>query len=219
MGLIVLGLTVIQVLYQHGYFNLDMARATSIPLSFFAIGLSGLAAVEILTRSFYAMRDTRTPVIVSIAQFIFKIALSLILINLASINYVYGLAALAFTTSLANTVEAIVLFWLLHQRIGDMQIKPLLGFIGRVVAASLVMGAVLWILSFILDRILVTTAEPRMTLIGIILALIKLIIEIAIGSFVYIKTARMLGVEELGSIERFLGPLRRILNRLNLKWV
>jgi putative peptidoglycan lipid II flippase len=219
VGLIVLGLTVIQVLYEHGYFNLDMARATAVPLSFFAFGLSGLAAVEILTRSFYAMRDTRTPVIVSIAQFVFKIALSLILINLSSINYIYGLAALAFTTSLANIVEAGVLFWLLHQRIGDMQIKSLLGFIGRVVVASIIMGVALEILSFILNKILVTTVELHMGLGGIIMALIKLIIEIAIGGFVYIKAARMLGIEELGSVERLLGPLRRVLNRLNLNWL
>jgi putative peptidoglycan lipid II flippase len=83
VGLIVLGLPIIQVLLEHGAFSLQDAVLTTYPLTGFAIGLAGLASVEILTRSFYALRDSVTPVIVSVAQFIFKIALSLLLINAA----------------------------------------------------------------------------------------------------------------------------------------
>jgi integral membrane protein MviN len=219
IGLMIIGLTVIQVLFQHGYFTLQMAQDTNVALIFFSLGLSGLAAVEILTRSFYAMRDTRTPVTVSIAQFVFKIALSLILINLAAFGAVYGMAALAFTTSLANIVEASVLFWLLDQRIGKMQTRQLLLFIGRVMLASLAMGVALFIVRYVLDLFLVTTAQQSMGWAGVLLAAIKLVIEIAIGGFVYIRVARMFGIEELGSIERLLGPVRRILNRLNLNWL
>ena len=48
------------------------------PLVFFSIGLLGLSLVEILTRSFYALHDSRTPVEVSILQFMFVIGLSII---------------------------------------------------------------------------------------------------------------------------------------------
>ncbi|HEV7235225.1 MAG TPA: murein biosynthesis integral membrane protein MurJ, partial [Ktedonobacteraceae bacterium] len=71
IGLIFLGLPIIQVLLEHGAFTLADAQSTVFPLVGFAIGLAGLAAVEILTRSFYAMRDSTTPVIVSVGQFIF----------------------------------------------------------------------------------------------------------------------------------------------------
>ena len=219
VGLMIIGLTVVQVLFQHGYFTLQMSQDTNVALFFFSLGLSGLAAVEILTRSFYAMRDTRTPVTVSIAQFIFKIALSLILINLAVFGKDYGMGALAFTTSLANIVEAAVLFWLLEQRIGNMQIKQMLAFIARVIMASLIMGVALFIVRYILDLFLVTTVHQNMGFVGVLLAALKLVIEIAIGGFVYIRVARMFGIEELGSIERLLGPARRILNRLNLNWL
>ena len=82
VGLIVLGLPIVQVLLEHGAYNLQSAIFTTFPLAGFAIGLAGLSSVEILTRSFYALRDSITPVIVSVLQFIFKIALSLILINM-----------------------------------------------------------------------------------------------------------------------------------------
>ncbi len=104
-----------------GTFDLNDAVLTAYPLAGFALGLAGLSAVEILTRSFYALRDSRTPVIVSIVQFAFKIALSLILINLAVYGPGWGTGALAFSTSLASTAEAIVLLWLLQQRIGGFE--------------------------------------------------------------------------------------------------
>ncbi len=86
-------------------------------------GWPGLASVEILTRSFYAMRDSRTPVLISIAQFIFKIALSIIFIQIA-VNWgiAWGLGALALSTSIAGLLEAFVLLWLLHQRVGGLAV-------------------------------------------------------------------------------------------------
>ena len=58
VGLIVLGLPIIQVLLEHGAYSLDNALSTSVPLAFFSVGLIGLSLVEILTRTFYALRDT-----------------------------------------------------------------------------------------------------------------------------------------------------------------
>ncbi len=212
VGLIVLGLPIIQVLLQHGRYTLKDAQYTAVPLAFFAIGLGGLAAVEILTRSFYAMRDTKTPVIVSVTQFAFKIALSVILINVGVLGAQWGLGALAFATSLANILEALALFWLLNQRIGDMQVKALGIFLARVLGASVAMGVCLLAVRFILDLLLVTTRDQSMGLLGTVLALIKLLIELFVGIFVYIRSSRLLGIEELG-------PVKRILDRLKLSWI
>ncbi|HLZ80182.1 MAG TPA: murein biosynthesis integral membrane protein MurJ, partial [Ktedonobacteraceae bacterium] len=140
VGLIVLGLPIVQVLLQHGAYNLQSAFFTTFPLAGFAMGLAGLSMVEILTRSFYALRDSTTPVIVSVLQFIFKIALSLILINMAVWGPQWGTFALAFSTSIAGSLEAIVLLWLLNERIGDLQLRVLSVYAGRILLAALAMG-------------------------------------------------------------------------------
>src|SRR5581483_526532 len=104
-----------QVLLEHGAFGLSSAVATSIPLAFFALGLAGLACVEILTRSFYAFRDSKTPVIVIVAQFVLKILLSLLLLQVVHAvqwGSSWGLGALALSTSLAGLLEAAVLLYL-----------------------------------------------------------------------------------------------------------
>jgi putative peptidoglycan lipid II flippase len=212
VGLIILGLPVIQVLLQHGHYNLANAQATYFPLAAFAFGMAGLCAVELLTRSFYAMRDTKTPVIVSITQFIFKIALSLILVNAAVWGTGWGLAGLATSTSVANILEASVLFWLLDQRIGEMQTKELLKFIGRVLLASLIMAVAVFAARELLDHLFDTTSSQSTGIIGTLEAMIKLGIEAFIGLFVYIRVSRRMGVQELGSF-------KRLLDRLKLSWI
>ena len=225
VGLIVLGLPIIQVLLEHGRFSLANAQSTVVPLAFFAFGLTGLTAVEILTRSFYAMRDSTTPVIISVGQFVFKIALSLLLINVAVFGAQWGMGALAFSTSIAGLVEAILLFWLLHQRVGGLQIRETALFTGRVLLASLAMGLALLIIRNVLDfglstvanhvyvlTFLDTTRTQSLGLLGTFVALIKLILEVLVGLIVYIRVARLLGIEELG-------PIKRVLDRLKLSWI
>jgi putative peptidoglycan lipid II flippase len=224
VGLIVLGVPIIQVLLQHGRFSLDDAQSMAVPLAFFAVGLAGHALVEILTRSFYALRDSTTPVIVSVGQFIFKIALSLLLINAAVWGVQWGLGALAFATSFAALLEAVVMFWLLHQRIGGFQLKELSLFCGRVALAALAMGVALFITRSILDFGLGlvglmpflawvdTLRTPSLGLPGTLVALGKLLIEMFVGVFAYVRVARLLGIEEMG-------PLKRVLDRLKLSWI
>jgi len=215
VGLIVLGLPIIQVLLQHGAFTLDNAISTAIPLAFFAVGLTGLASVEILTRSFYALRDSKTPVTVSISQFILKIALSLLLINAAGWGLQWGLGGLALSTSIAGLLEAFALLWLLQERIEGLELRNLGLFSARVLLASLAMGLGLLIVRFVLDHILVTTQAQSLGFGGTLAAIIKLLIELAVGLFIYIRVTRLLGIEEFWNQ----GPVKRLLERFKLSWL
>jgi putative peptidoglycan lipid II flippase len=219
VGLAVLALPVIQVLYEHGAFSLADAQSTAVPLTFFAFGLAGLAAVEILTRAFYALRDSTTPVVVSVGQFLFKIALSIVLIDIAVWGAQWGMGVLAFSTSLAGLLEAAVLVWLLHQRIGGLQLRELGLYIVRVLIAAAVMGIVLLILRFILDHIFVTTTNTALGAGGTFLAVFKLFVEIGVGLFIYVRAARFLEIDELEILRRLTERLKPLLKRYNLLWL
>jgi putative peptidoglycan lipid II flippase len=216
IGLIILALPIIQVLLEHGQFTLKSAQFTAVPLTYFAVGLPALAAVEILTRAFYALRDSKTPVVISVAQFVLKIALSIVLINFSVFGIQWGLAALAFSTSVASIIEAVVLFIVLSRRVGGFDIRALGSFFGRALVASLGMGVALFIVRNILDRMLDTTSSNIHTLSvsGIFHALIKLLIELGVGSLVFLIIARRLNIEEMES-----GPVRKILDRLHVAWL
>ena len=212
VGLIVLNFPIVQVLLQHGHYTLQDAESTAVPLACFAVGLTGLSAVEILTRSFYAMRDSLTPVIVSVGQFLVKITLSLVLINVSVWGPQWGLGALALSTSIAGLLEAVVMFWLLQLRIGDLQWRVMGLFVLRIVAAALIMGVVLLIVRGLLDMIFVTTEQQQLSFGGTLLAILKLAIELFVGMFIYVRAARFLNIEELG-------PVKRVLDRLKLSWI
>ncbi len=218
-GLIILSLPVIQALLQHGLFSLDDAQTTAISLSCFAVGLVGFSSVEILTRAFYAMRDSKTPVIISICQFIFDTMLSLLLLDPFSLlgGVSWGMGSLALGTGLASIGEALVLFTILHQRIGGLFQRSLLTFIGRVLVATAGMSAGILVVRVILDVIFNTTNPHSANFLasgtlGIVAKFLKLAIELLVGTFLYLRLARLLDIEELG-------PIRRLLSRFKLSWM
>ncbi len=131
LGLIGLARPIIRLLYQHHNFTAQDTLQVYDPLVFLAIGIAGHAAVEILTRSFYALRDSRTPVYVSLCQFAFMIGMSILLFPM-------GLRGLGLAMSIGVLGEALALFLLLRQRLHGFELQPLFIFIVSVLAASLV---------------------------------------------------------------------------------
>jgi putative peptidoglycan lipid II flippase len=76
VGLLVYRTSIVQMLFQYGSFNEESTEMVATAVGFFSIGLIGRAVAEPVTRTFYAMRDTRTPVVVSILSIVVNIALS-----------------------------------------------------------------------------------------------------------------------------------------------
>ncbi|GER87803.1 hypothetical protein KDW_19650 [Dictyobacter vulcani] len=225
LGLILLGLPIVQALLAHGsyitdkagHFTLEKANATVLALNMFAIGLPAFATIEILTRSFYAMRDSKTPVIISVAQFILKIVLSILLITpfTAFGGVLWGMSSLALSTTIASILEAIALFLLLSKRVRGLIEKSLGVFALRVLAASSGMSIAVFITRWLLDLSLNTTDTNRFMFTGIPeigIAVLKLSIELMIGSIIYLRLAKLFGIEEMG-------PIRRLLDRFKLSWI
>lgn len=114
-ALATLAAPLVRALYERGAFDAASTELTAAALSCYAVGLVGFAAAEILVRTFYALQDTRTPVLVGAAVVAFNIVLGYIVLRLEG-----GLPGLALVFSLANLLEAGVLGFLLAQRIGGM---------------------------------------------------------------------------------------------------
>ncbi|MCX5643054.1 MAG: murein biosynthesis integral membrane protein MurJ, partial [Candidatus Omnitrophica bacterium] len=71
---------IIQVLFQRGLFTSQSTQATGIALLFFSLGLFGYSGNIVLTRAFYALKDTTTPVKVGLLSIAANLILDLILI-------------------------------------------------------------------------------------------------------------------------------------------
>lgn len=140
MGLILLASPVVATLFQRGEFDSLSTHETAYALQFFAVGLIAHSVLEIITRAFYSLHDTRTPVVLAVASVILNIVLSLLLIG----GLQHGGIALA--NSIATIVEAGILWWVLKAKYGITMDR----WVGRCIASStvgvLVMGVgVYWV--------------------------------------------------------------------------
>jgi putative peptidoglycan lipid II flippase len=131
------GVPIVRALFERGRFAAESTALTASALNYYALGLAAFAAAEILVRTFYAMRDTRTPVIVGMLTVAANIALGWALLRLGA-----GLSGLAMAFSIGNTFEALLLLALLRRRIGRLG-GEFWRALGVVLLATLVCGAVL----------------------------------------------------------------------------
>jgi putative peptidoglycan lipid II flippase len=188
-----LGGPIVRALFERGQFTAESTAITSQALVFYAFGLAAFAAAEILVRTFYAMRDTRTPVQIGAVAVVANIALGWALINLGA-----GLDGLAIAFSAANTIEAALLLLLLARRLGGVGG----GFwraAGGMLLATLCCGAALLGLRLVSAGALPFIAPGslynwRSDLLPLLLWLVA---AAALGLLVYGAVAALLGVPEL----------------------
>ncbi|MGB4676907.1 MAG: murein biosynthesis integral membrane protein MurJ, partial [Aggregatilineales bacterium] len=124
VGLIVLRLPIVRLIYEHGDFSAADSEAVSWALLFFGLGLIAHSLVEIVTRAFYAMHDTRTPVLIGGAAMLLNVVLSFTLIRFIgdSGSLVRGpFAGLALANTIATTLEAALLLALVGPRVGGLE--------------------------------------------------------------------------------------------------
>jgi putative peptidoglycan lipid II flippase len=94
VGLIVLSRPIIALIYQHGRFTSFDTEQTAIALAYNAIGLTAYSAVRILAPSFYALKDTRIPMVTSLFSIVTNYAVAKLTVDYLQIGH-RGLAPLA----------------------------------------------------------------------------------------------------------------------------
>jgi putative peptidoglycan lipid II flippase len=189
VGLMILGQPVIALIFEHGEWTPESTAATAWALLFFAVGIPGHSLLEILSRAFYALSDTRTPVVVGVASMVSNIVLSFILIRVMGDPNSLSrgtFAGLALANSLTTLLEAAALWWLLRRKIGgSLNDRYILDGAGRAFIAALVMGAVVFVLR--------VAADPY----GVLLTTI---VGGVLGALVFFALTLLLGVDEARSV-------------------
>jgi putative peptidoglycan lipid II flippase len=142
-GLIALRVPICNLLYQRGEFDYEATIRTSQALFGYAVGLWAVGGVRITAPIFYAIQDTKTPVIIAFFAFIMNVAFGYIL------GFTLGLkhTGLALASSISSTFNFALLFFNINKRIRKIEIKKTLVYFLKIGIASLFMGALAWKLS------------------------------------------------------------------------
>jgi putative peptidoglycan lipid II flippase len=213
VGMITLAVPITVVLFQRGAFGFDQALLTAQALSAFAVGLWPVSMVRLVVPAFYAMENTRAPVITAAVAFIANCGFSLLLMGavaapgashlagaiatLSQTVAVFNLrhTGLALATSLSATVNVILLVLWLRRRLGPLGAGDLMPSLVRSLVASIAMiPAVRYVAG------LTVWSQPgALAMHAAVLAL-----AMVVGVVVFTVVALVLGAEEIQSMVRIL---------------
>ena len=112
--LIVLRIPIVRLVYGTDIFDWEATVQTGMVLSAFAFGVVFQAVNSLLSRAFYAMHNTRTPVSISIATIFLVVFFDFVFIYILKLP-AWGLAA-AF--SLGSFLQSVCLFYFLEKSLG-----------------------------------------------------------------------------------------------------
>lgn len=205
-GLIVLGEPIIRLIYSHGgAFTESDVPMTAWALTGYAIGLTGYAAIKILSPAFYALNDAKTPMLVAllsifvnaIASYSFRDLLSSY--NVSEI-YPNGLAhvGVALATSSVALVNFLILAIVMRKRIRRINGKKIMSAFLRITFASALMSLICWLSYKLL--------HSNLGGLNLFHKLIEALLPISLGVFVFFALAKLLKIEEA---EKFLDLFKR----------
>ncbi len=146
--LMVARVPVVRLIFGTDIFTWDATVETSLVVSAFAFGIFSQSINSILARSFYALADTKTPVLVSVTTLIINITLDYIFV----IVYKLPVWSLAAAFSFACIIQSIILFILITNRIHDGAKKSLYLPVLKMMVAALTSGSVMFFILKFFDK-------------------------------------------------------------------
>ena len=138
VGLIILREPIIAILFQRGLFTYLDTQETAYALLFYTSGLWAYSGLKVVTQAFFSLKDTKTPLWVSIGAVITNVAVGLALMGPMR----HG--GLAFATAISATFNVLILFLILTRRVGFFPIRDFCFSLTKTIAASTAMGIFLW---------------------------------------------------------------------------
>ena len=103
---------VIRLVFEHGEFTAENTSLTAGALMHYSIGMVGYAICEILSKSFYAIHDGKTPMLTSIAGVIINLASAFVCVSLLDM----GVGGLALASAISSIFMSIILLVMMNRR-------------------------------------------------------------------------------------------------------
>jgi putative peptidoglycan lipid II flippase len=204
-GLIVLGEPIIRLIYVRGAFKESDVPMTAMALAGYSIGLTGYAAIKVLSPAFYALDDAKKPMIIAIASiginavgsYFFRDWLSHYGVT-PDTPYGYGHVGVALATSMVALINFAALAWFMRRRIKRLNGREILASFLKIAVASAVLSAVCYAsYHFLMDRYGIGSFAIKLA---------EAFVPIALGGLAFLIAAKLLRIAEL---EQFYGMMRR----------
>lgn len=183
IGLILVSEPAVRLLFQHGQISAHDAELISRSVVFYAAGIWAFSLQQIINRAYYALHDTKTPLVMS--------ALTLLVNVMVEIPLLWtplAEAGMAAGTCISFSIQSLVMLYMLDSRVGGIGLatsaKPIL----KMALAAALMGLTLWLLR---QTPLYPKGDSRIVWAG------QLMLLMIVGAAVYFTACKLMGVAAL----------------------
>jgi putative peptidoglycan lipid II flippase len=182
VAMIMLSREICGAVYQYGEFTAIDTTQTARALAMYCVGLPFFTLVRITVPAFYALKDTRTPAIVSVISVVLNIFFCF------QLRGTYGFVGLALAASLAGLVNFALLTYLLRHRIDITGNRQNLVALMKIAAATIVAGGLIWLIKHFFFA---EVHHSRLINLGAVTLML------AAAAAAYLAICRLLRLEEL----------------------
>ena len=185
-GLIALALPLSRLIFQHVHAGAADALLIAHTLAAFAVGLPFFSTFQLLTRTFYAMQDTRTPALVNVAAACVNVGADL----LFALGLGWGIPGLALGYAVSYAFATAILLVILRARLGGLDGRR----VGRTLLKALGTAVVAGGVSFASTRLFAGSPSGTWT------ELAEVAVGVSVGVLAFVIVALIVRIEEVDDI-------------------
>jgi putative peptidoglycan lipid II flippase len=204
MGILILRIPLVRIVFGAKSFPWPATIITGQMVALFTLSISAQAIIQLLIRGFYALKDTKTPLVIGLVSAAINLPLSFFLTFYIGM----GVRGIALAISLSAIFEALLLLFLLDKVVMGLLNRLFWTALAKMAIATLMVGVILWILMRYLDQLVFDTTRT-----GNLIALTGVVSFV--GFVLYIFLSWVFRLDELKAIVALasrVGKWRQILS-------
>lgn len=180
---------IIALTLQHGKFDSTATQVTANMLTAFAFGILSLSLYNMLAKVYYALQDTKTPLIIGAISVPVQLGFNFIFMAF------FNAAGLPLSYGLVLTFGVLTQLYILRKRIGPIGMSTILRAMDRQLMAAIPTGIVIYLIS---------AGVARMGISGGLHQILEITLAAIAGTATYIWLSLLLGIQEVNFIRDIL---------------
>lgn len=153
--ILVLRIPVVRLVFGASKFDWPATVLTGQTLAFFCLSIFAQALIALVLRGFYALHDTKIPLIINAVSTVILLICAYIFI----VVYHFGVQSLAIAFTISSIIQLIILFLLLEKKVGRFDKIPLFISWSKIFISSLFTAFALYIPIKLLDQLVFDTTR------------------------------------------------------------
>lgn len=153
--LFVLKIPIVRLIYGASQFDWQATVLTGRTLSYFAISLFAQSLIYLVSRAFYALHDTKTPLVISTLTTFLMIILSAIFI----FYYNLGVESIALAYTISSILNFLIMFLFLDLKVGKFPRREFILSTIKILVATFFTAFALYIPIKLLDQLVFDTTK------------------------------------------------------------